>query len=77
LRKGKIETSLEFNYLTSGAFLQTDRVWTASTTLRYGIIDGLEISAALPYYNSVRTTSTGPARAISDPSMHSVRRRWA
>lgn len=61
LKKGKVEASLEFNYMNSNGFLQADRVWSVNPTVRYGLMNGLELSASLPYYNSVRTTATGPS----------------
>ena len=60
LKKGQVETSLDFNYIHSSGFLQIDRIATQAATLRYGVIDGLEISASLPHYDSVRTTNLGP-----------------
>ncbi len=60
LKKGQIEASLDLGYVHSSGFLQIDRVATQAVSLRYGIMDGLEIAASLPHYDSVRSTSTTP-----------------
>jgi hypothetical protein len=60
LKKGQIEASMDFGYVHSSGFLQTDRIATQGVSLRYGIIDGLEVAASLPHYDSVRTTSLTP-----------------
>ncbi len=60
LKKGQIEASVDFNYIHSSGFLQTDRIATQSVSLRYGIVDGLELATSLPHYDSVRSTNTTP-----------------
>lgn len=56
LKKGAFEIAADINYLRANGFLQTDRVATAATTARYGLADGLEIYATLPYFQGVRSS---------------------
>jgi hypothetical protein len=76
MKKGQVETSLDANYIRSNGFLQNDRIAIGSATVRYGIMDGLEISASVPRYHSVRTTqitpyeeNRGPVDAIGGASL--------
>ena len=60
LKKGQLEVSFEADYIHNSGFLQMDHIATQAATLRYGLLDGLEISAALPYFESERTTQLTP-----------------
>lgn len=46
----------------SNGFLQTDRAALATTSLRVGILDWLELSATVPAFISSRTRGVGPFR---------------
>lgn len=67
LKKGSWELSTELNYLRGNGFLQSDRGVTAAGTVRYGLADGLEIYASLPYFYTVRVSNT-PFGAVSAES---------
>jgi hypothetical protein len=60
LPAGQFEAAQDFSYLHSSGFLQTDRVYTGSLGLRYGVKRGLELGISVPYYYSDRTTTLLP-----------------
>jgi hypothetical protein len=60
LKKGGFEIGQDATYLRGSQFLQTDRAVVGSTALRYGIMEGLEASLAIPYYYSLRDTQIAP-----------------
>jgi hypothetical protein len=62
LKKGQVEASLEVDYIHTSGFIQIDRIAAQAATIRYGLLDGLEISASLPFYESNRTTQFTPTQ---------------
>jgi hypothetical protein len=62
LRPWRFEADTDFGYLRGNGFLQTDRAATNTTTLRVGILDWLELNAAIPSFITSRTRGVGPFR---------------
>jgi hypothetical protein len=58
LEQNKAELSFESQYTRSTGFLQKDRVFTGIASARYGIAEGWEVSAIVPYYMTTRETQT-------------------
>ena len=65
LRPWRLEASTEFGYVHGDGFLQTDRAFTSVTSVRLGVLDGLEFNATLPAFTATRTRGTGPFRTQS------------
>ncbi len=66
LKKGQAEASIGFDYMRSTTAFQSDRIVTGTANFRYGVIDGMEVSLAVPYYTSTRSTSTFPGQQYDD-----------
>lgn len=60
LKPAKVEASTQVGYLHSNGFLQTDRALIASTSLRVGLLDWLEIGATLPAFTGSRSRVVRP-----------------
>lgn len=65
LKANKFEISTEAAYVSRHSPLQTDRTFLSTTTIRYGVLDWLELSATAPFGLSDRTTRTGPGTAVA------------
>ncbi len=62
LRPWRVEADLDFGYVRSNGFLQTDRAAIANASVRVGILDWLEVNATVPAYITSRSRSVGPFR---------------
>lgn len=60
VKQGNLDIGTKLDYLRANSTLQFSRAFVASTTLRYGILPGVEISATVPVYDSVRKTQITP-----------------
>lgn len=65
LKHAGIEVSSEVDYSRRETSLQNDRAVLSTTTLRYGVLDWLELSATLPAGYATRTTDIGVAQATT------------
>jgi hypothetical protein len=57
------EAYTDVSYVSRIGLLQTDHAVLGSTSLRYGVLDWLELSATVPYGYASRTSQTGPGTA--------------
>lgn len=57
LQSRKIEVSQSFDYGRGTSFVQNDRSFRATTTLRYGIFNDVELALSVPYFASQRRTN--------------------
>lgn len=57
LQSNKFEVSQSFDYGRATSFVQNDRSFRATTTLRYGIANDIELALSLPYFSSQRRTN--------------------
>ena len=62
LRPWRFEADVDFGYAHNDGFLQTDRAALATTSLRVGVLDWLELNATLPGFLTSRTRGVGPFR---------------
>ncbi len=62
LRPLRFEADLDFGYVHSNGFLQTDRAALATTSVRVGVLDWLELNATVPAFATSRSRSVGPFR---------------
>lgn len=60
LKQGKFEIGQELSYARRVTTFQNDRGGTSITSIRYGIVDGLEAAIILPAYSAIRRTAIGP-----------------
>ncbi len=65
LRPWRVEASTEFGYVHNDGFLQTDRAFTSTSSLRLGVLNWLEFNATVPAFTATRTHGTGPFRTQS------------
>lgn len=65
LRPGRAETSLDLAYLRDRRTVSADRSASAVFTGRIGVLDGVEASIAVPFFQSTRTFERS-ASTISD-----------
>jgi hypothetical protein len=56
LGSGKIEAAFTLGYTKNNGLIQYDRAVNASGSLRYGVMNGLELGLNVPYYVDWRTT---------------------
>src|ERR1700759_2116620 len=57
------EISTEVDYISKETSLQRDRAIISNTSIRYGILDWLELSANIPFGYTSRTTNLTPTTA--------------
>lgn len=57
LQSNKLEVSQSFEYGRATTVLQNDRGFRATTTLRYGIANNVELALSVPYFASQRRTN--------------------
>jgi hypothetical protein len=57
LQSNKFEVSQSFDYGRGTSFVQNDRGFRATTTLRYGIANDVELALSVPYFASQRRTN--------------------
>lgn len=57
LQSNKFEVSQSFDYGRATSFVQNDRSFRATTTLRYGIANDVELALSVPYFASQRRTN--------------------
>ncbi|RYF26860.1 MAG: hypothetical protein EOO23_08350, partial [Comamonadaceae bacterium] len=57
LQSRKFEISQGFDYGRATSFIQNDRSFRATTTLRYGITNDVELALSVPYFASQRRTN--------------------
>lgn len=57
LQSNKFEVSQSFDYGRATSFVQNDRSFRATTTLRYGIANDVELALSVPYFSSQRRTN--------------------
>lgn len=57
LQSNKFEISQGFDYGRATSFVQNDRSFRATTTLRYGIANDVELALSVPYFASQRRTN--------------------
>jgi len=62
LRPRSLEADLDFGYVRSNGFLQTDRAALVTASVRVGILDWLEANVTVPAFATSRTRSVGPFR---------------
>ncbi len=55
LRPGRVEASLDLGYLRDRRTVSSDRSASAVLTGRIGLLDGVEASVAVPFFQSTRT----------------------
>jgi hypothetical protein len=65
LKPTGFELSSEFDYARRESTLQSDRAYTNTTTLRYGVLDWLELSATVPTGYSARSTQLAAAAVVT------------
>jgi hypothetical protein len=65
LKPAGIEVSTEANYIRRQSQLQNDRAFIATTAVRYGILNWLELSATIPAGYSVRSSNTSPTTDVT------------
>jgi len=58
----RVEADLDFGYVRSNGFLQTDRAAIANASVRVGVLDWLEVNATIPAFATSRSRSVGPFR---------------
>jgi len=82
LDKNKLEVSVEGSYTRATGPLQKDRVFSGLASVRYGVAEGWELSAVVPYYTSVRETAIpgnfiyGHADSIGDIGLQVTKQLW-
>ncbi len=57
LQSNKFEVSQSFDYGRGTSFVQNDRSFRATTTMRYGIANDVELALSVPYFASQRRTN--------------------
>jgi hypothetical protein len=65
LKPAGIEVSTEADYTRRETQLQNDRAFIATTAVRYGVLNWLELSATIPAGYSVRTSNTSPTTSVT------------
>ena len=83
LRPGRGEVSLDLGYLRDRRTVSSDRSASAVLTGRLGVMDGVEASISLPFFNSTRSYELSPTlvtdretRGIGDVSAQVNIRGW-
>jgi len=64
LKPKGFEVSQELNYTSRRSALQRDQGFIANTSIRYGLLDWLELSTTIPYGYTYRTTNLGPVQSV-------------
>lgn len=64
LKSKGFEISEELDYTTRRSTLQRDQGFLSNTSIRYGLLDWLELSTTIPYGYTYRTTNLGPAQSV-------------
>ena len=65
LKPTDVEVSNETDYIQRQSSLQRDRAILSTTSIRYGVLDWLELSATIPFGYSTRVSDTSPASAAT------------
>ena len=81
LNKQQFEVSQELSYTRNETQLQHDRSLLSVTSLRYGIVEGVEVGLTIPAYASQRSTQLDPVyrddiRALGDISLQATTSLW-
>jgi len=60
LKPARIEASTQFAYVRANGFLQTDRAFASTSSLRVGVFDWMEIGVTVPFFSATRSRVVGP-----------------
>jgi len=60
LKPARIEASTQFAYIRANGFLQTDRAFASTSSLRVGIFDWMEVGLTVPFFSATRSRIVGP-----------------
>lgn len=65
LKPAGVEVSSELDYITRESQLQHDRGVIDNTTIRYGLLNWLELAATIPLGYTTRTSNISPSSAVA------------
>ena len=60
LKPTRIEASTQFAYIRANGFLQTDRAFASTSSLRVGVFDWMEVGVTVPFFSATRSRIVGP-----------------
>ena len=60
LKPARIEASTQFAYIRANGFLQTDRAFASTSSLRVGVFDWMEVGVTVPFFSATRSRIVGP-----------------
>ncbi len=60
LKPARIEASTQFAYIRANGFLQTDRAFASTSSLRVGVFDWMEVGVTVPVFSATRSRIVGP-----------------
>jgi len=60
LKPARIEASTQFAYVRANGFLQTDRAFASTSSLRVGVFDWMEVGVTVPFFSATRSRVVGP-----------------
>jgi len=66
LARHNVEAAVGVAYQKRNSTLQSDRAVLTNFNLRYGLMDGVEVSLNVPYYYATRTTQVSPTNTYYD-----------
>lgn len=64
LRPGRAELSLDLGYLRDRRTVSSDRSFSAIATGRIGLLEGVEVSVTVPFFQSTRSFDLSPALVV-------------
>ena len=66
VKKGGLDVGAQFRYVRASGFLQFSRAVIGALTARYGLFEGVEVSANLPGFHAYRSTQTLPGTFLKN-----------